>query len=62
MAGGKLDMKIIALFMLSLIEMGIEISIECLNECFIEGHISAENRNLLPLRKRNAIDILDGAR
>ena len=30
----------LALFMWSLIEAGIEIGIECLNECLIEGHIS----------------------
>ena len=43
--------------MCSLIETGIE----CLNEYLIEGHISSENTNLLPLRTRNEIDVLDGA-
>ena len=30
----------LVLFMWSFIEMGIEIGIECLNECPIEGHVS----------------------
>ena len=32
--------NLLALFMWSLIEAGIDIGIECLNECLIEGHNS----------------------
>ena len=41
-ATGKQQFKFLplALFMWYYIETGIEIGIECLNECLIEGHIS----------------------
>ena len=56
--------------MWSLIETGIEIGIKCLNECLIEAVLMSvslrltlgdENRNLLSLRMKNEIDVLDGA-